>query len=184
MTKELLAKHKGIDHIVLVDDEDFPLLSRHSWYLVSGINNRMYAYAFIYSGNGHRKMLQMTHLIMGQGWCIDHKNNNPLDNRKDNLRVATKQQNNWNTPKMRSRCGKPTSSQYKGVYKTKSERGWRSAIKHDGKCHPLGYFQTEVEAAIAYNEAASRLHGEWAWLNPVPSIIHEGSSVQPTEDTK
>ena len=100
------------------------------------------------------------------GMVVDHINHNTLDNRKSNLRVCTYSQNHINSA---SRGG---TSKYKGVflYKkgTRKER-WR-AMAYCGKPYFLGYFDTEDEAGIAYNNKVKELFGEYAYLNKIEEI--------------
>lgn len=85
---------------------------------------------------------------------IDHIDNDKLNNRIENLRPSTNQQNMWNS---KSRAG---TSKYKGVSKVGNK--WRALlVKGDLKCH-LGYFVHEDDAAMAYNESASVHFGEFA----------------------
>lgn len=91
--------------------------------------------------------------------CLDHINADPRDNRIENLRIASRALNNRNVRKRR--VGK---SKFKGVSRTGKCR-WRATIACDGKQKHLGYYDTENEAALAYNMAAVALHGEFACLN-------------------
>jgi hypothetical protein len=106
----------------------------------------------------------MHRLIMGAepGQEIDHINGNGLDNRKENLRVATRKENQQN------RHITWGNSTYKGVYWEKQKNKWRARIFVSGKCVHLGFFLTEKEAAVAYNQGAIKYFGSFACLN----IIH------------
>jgi hypothetical protein len=95
---------------------------------------------------------------------VDHWNHDGLDNRRENLRVCTKAQNNHNCRKHRWHNGEYTSSKYKGVCWNKTEKKWMAYIHRK----TLGYFRTEEEAALAYNAAATRDFGEFAVLNDIP----------------
>jgi hypothetical protein len=94
-------------------------------------------------------------------FVIDHINYNGLDNRKANLRLATRTQNNRHT----RRINKTGSSKYKGVNWYTREKRWVAKITADGKTFPIGYFKDEIEAARAYDEAAKTYHGDFAALN-------------------
>ena len=89
--------------------------------------------------------------------AVDHKNGDGLDNRKTNLRLATPSQNNMNKLGRRG-----STSKYKGVSLCGGgSKKWRARIKHDS----LGRFENEVEAALAYDEKAQQIFGEFAKLN-------------------
>jgi hypothetical protein len=104
---------------------------------------------------------QLAFLYM-EGWIpllIDHKNNNPLDNRWTNLRVATKSQNAANSgPRSTNTSG------YKGVYFHKQAKKWSSQITCNRKVHSLGLFDTPEEAYAAYSAKATELHGDFVKL--------------------
>lgn len=95
-------------------------------------------------------------MLAPEGYDIDHINGNPLDNRLINLRVATRSQNMANVKK----------AKYKGVYKVASGK-YKAVITINYKQHHLGVFDTAEEAALIYNEAAIKYHGEYANLNEV-----------------
>ena len=96
---------------------------------------------------------------------IDHINGNTFDNRKENLRFCTRNENMWNRSASRSWKKKPPSSKYKGVYKDKSKNRWRAEIYCNCRRYTLGSFISEADAATAYNEAAIKLHKNFAKLN-------------------
>jgi hypothetical protein len=97
---------------------------------------------------------------------VDHVNGNGLDNQRTNLRLASAVQNGGN----RRKTSKPTTSRFKGVTWDKARRHWRAEIKVNGKNHYLGYFDTEEEAASAYDTAATEAFGEYAYRNGGPSF--------------
>lgn len=147
----------------IVDDEDFEELSKHRWYF-----NRRYAIRNIALGGGKHAPFYMQAAIMGkrEGLEIDHRNGDKLDNRRENLRHVTRSQNLQNQRPDR----KGTSSQYKGVCWDKARKKWIVEIRIGGKANNLGRYESEYNAAMAYNEAAARLFGEYARLN----IVEEG----------
>ncbi len=158
--------------IVLVDDEDYPLLSRHAWH-ICGLQKRKYAATILNSKTGGQKNIYMHQLIMGTVNC-DHKSTNQFDNQKDNLREATKQQNGWNRRKQRDSEKMKCTSRYKGVSKYVNARGqiwWNVSIKITAKgVKPAEYvtknrFKTEEEAAIWYDEQIVKLRPGWAVTN-------------------
>ncbi|MEQ3644761.1 MAG: HNH endonuclease [Paracoccus sp. (in: a-proteobacteria)] len=104
----------------------------------------MWALFYGYEPNGH----------------IDHINGDKADNRISNLREATASENRCNVG-LRA----DNTSGYKGVHWFKTRRKWRAEIRLCGKRRGLGYFDTSVEAAMAYDEAARQLHGDFARLN-------------------
>lgn len=90
---------------------------------------------------------------------IDHVNGDPGDNRIDNLRIVSSQQNKWN------RGSRPGSlSRFVGVSRSASGK-WFGQINVNGKFHYLGTFETEEEAARARDAAALQHHGRFARLN-------------------
>lgn len=91
---------------------------------------------------------------------IDHKNRIKDDNRIDNLRMLTGFQNQQNRGK-----NKNNTSGFKGVHKHRNV--WEASIMCDREKHRLGCFKDPKEAALAYNKAAIKLHGEFAVLNEV-----------------
>jgi hypothetical protein len=83
---------------------------------------------------------------------VDHINHNGLDNRRENLRLCTQQQNNLNVRKRSN-----TSSKFKGVYWYKQRQKWAVYCCIDGKGKHLGLFTSELEAAVAYDNFVKTL---------------------------
>ena len=96
------------------------------------------------------------------GFETDHINHNGLDNRKDNLRICTTSQNHYNQI-IRSES---KTSKFKGVSRHKASRKWIAQIGYGRRMIYLGCFDSESEAARAYNQKARELFGEFANLNP------------------
>ncbi len=93
---------------------------------------------------------------------VDHINHDKGNNCVENLRWATNKQNQRNVSKQKN-----TSSIYKGVSWEKKLKKWRAMIQIERTSKHLGLFNDEVEAALAYNEAAKHHFGEYALLNDV-----------------
>ena len=89
-----------------------------------------------------------------------HRNHNGLDDRRANLRICTYTQNAQN-----QLPAKNLSSKYKGVSRFRRDKKWQVSIKNNGKLIFLGHFNNEVEAAKAYDKAAKRIFGEFAFCN-------------------
>jgi hypothetical protein len=92
--------------------------------------------------------------------CIDHKDGDTLNNRWDNLREATFQENSRNTS-----SHKDSSSKYLGVHYEKHTKKWRAAGRAKGKRVCLGRYTSEVDAAKAYDNFARDFYGDFANLN-------------------
>lgn len=143
------------DKYALIDNEDYLELNQWKWsYLNGGYAVRI----------KKEKMIYMHRVIMNppKNMDIDHKNGNKLDNRKSNLRIATRSQNFANKMS-KNRWG------FKGVKKdnNKKERQFMARITCNYKEICLGYYLTPQEAAIAYNNAAVKYFGEFARLNKI-----------------
>jgi len=93
---------------------------------------------------------------------VDHINGDGLDNRRVNIRLATNGQNQWNS---RKRLG--TTSCYKGVHFRKDRARWYARIKYCQRSYHIGTFESERDAAHAYNMKARELFGEFARLNEI-----------------
>jgi hypothetical protein len=143
-----------------VDPEDYIWLSQFRWYC----SKQLYtSYAIRSAGGGKKtRKVPMHRQIMNtpRHLVCDHRNRNGLDNRKQNLRNCTRRENSLNHGALRG-CG----SRYKGVYWNRRVRKWAACIKSEGKKMHLGYFDSQVKAAKAYDRNARELFGEFAHLN-------------------
>jgi hypothetical protein len=151
----------------LVEPLDYYRLKNFNWYL-GGNGKEFYAFKNVKIGPGKTKMVSMHRQIMNfpEGLLVDHRNNNTLDNRRSNLRIATQSQNRQNRRKREN-----TTSRYVGVSFDKQTNKWKVKIKTETKEIYLGRFSSEIEAAKAYDAAALKYHGEFARLN-FPNPAH------------
>lgn len=101
-----------------------------------------------------RLVYEMTYGPIPDGMFIDHINCDPLDNRPENMRLATRSQNKAN-----ERTRSDNQSRFKGVLKNKNR--WVARIGAGGKTF-LGSFKTPEEAHEAYKSAAGKLYKEFA----------------------
>lgn len=157
---EILLKRRNAESLVaLFDDEDFELVSKYVWYPnTNPKGHTSYAQANYVTDDGKRHSARMHVLIMGRPF-IDHINGNGLDNRRQNLRLATAAQNQMNK---RSTTG---NSQFKGVCFDITHGRWKAYITANGKSIGLGMYHDEEDAARAYDAAAIIHHGEFARPN-------------------
>lgn len=151
-------------YVAIVDDEDYELVSKYKWCLSGGKYKR--AVTSIKS-NGKNILVYMHRLIMNppEGYVVDHINGDGLDNRRNNLRIATHRQNIINS---KARIG---TSKFKGVFWDKSSNSWRARIRNSYKWIDLGHYDNEIEAAIAYDKRAYELWGEYARTNFPPEVF-------------
>ncbi len=146
---------------VIVDDRDFEWLNKHKW-SVGKYGNRFYAVRSKMKSKGvfrtefmHRLITAATPLRQ-----VDHINHIGLDNRRCNLRLCTMEQNRHNAVPHKSAISK-----HKGVVFHRPSRKWVARIYHRGIRTHLGCFESEKGAAIAYNKAAKKCFGKFAYVN-------------------
>jgi hypothetical protein len=143
------------DKQTMVNDEDFEHLSKYKWYF----KRQGYAVRNTeYIRGQARGCVWMHREIMNTppGFETDHINGNKLDNRRSNLRIVTKSQNQWNRKKQSG------SSKYKGVYWNKANRRWHVQLQMNKKKIWLGYYETETEARKAYEAGVGKFFGRYA----------------------
>lgn len=139
----------------IIDSEDIDKIKGHKW----GLTSKGYVVTRI-----KRKTTGIQHIIMdmkpNRKKPIDHEDRNKLNNRKTNFRLCTHKENAWNAEKSRN-----NTSGYKGV--SKNGNGWQARIGINQERIPLGTFRNKIEAATAYNKAALKYHGEFAYQNKI-----------------
>jgi hypothetical protein len=147
----------------LINTSDFREVIKHAWSCrISGANHtQLYAEANIKVDGWWRRVALHRFLMKPpDGTFVDHINGNGLDCRRDNMRTTKQSGNQWNT-----RSHRDSISTFKGVSQHSKTKRWVAQITAFRKHHHLGCYATEEEAARAYDVAAKRLHGEFAYLN-------------------
>ncbi len=150
----------------LVSDNDYPTLNALKWfYTPSGYAAHSFWIPALKRCNCillHRYILGLTDPKIE----CDHIDLNPLNNQRENLRIVTRAQNNYN----RIAYNKPNTaikSNYKGLHWYTRTNKWQVHITFNNKKIHIGYFTNEIDAALAYNAKALALFGEFARLNEV-----------------
>lgn len=137
---------------ILIDEEDWDRVKKYDWY----INKNK----IISTSPGRGKSIALHRFILGVTDAktqVDHINHDRLDNRKENLRICNSSQNMGNNKPQKGRT-------YKGAYLL-NNKYWIAQITFNYKIIYLGIFNTEIEAAKAYDIAAKEYFGEFARLN-------------------
>ena len=164
-------------YFAIVDDEDFAILSTNKW-CVSVVSRGKHALIYAVRRPKASTKLTLMHRVITnapEGMETDHADGNGLNNIRKNLRVCTRTQNSQNSVPQH---GLNRTSHYIGVCLTFPHRerhrrsgslrtAWRAQLISNGRIVFCKEFRTEIEAARAYNQAAKKHHGEFAWLNQV-----------------
>lgn len=162
--KQIKLNKSVSNHLfAIVDDDMFDELSKHNWSF--GIGG--YAYRKGRTADKKQFTILMHRQIMNppRGKVVDHINHVGTDNRRENLRICLHKENIANQlPQNRIMV-----SRFKGVHLDKRDGVYQAEIKKNGKRTYLGRYKKETDAALAYNNAAVKLFGEFALLNKIES---------------
>lgn len=156
-----LIKSKHGIFEVIVDNEDTEAALSRKW-SITKTNNYIRVEARI-----NKKCVRFHRYLLGvtdKNIEIDHINRNPLDNRRSNLRIASREQNMRNVT-FKSR---PNKTGYIDVYK--SNQKYCACISINDKTFHIGRYETPEQAAIARDQFAYKTSGEFAILN-FPDLI-------------
>ena len=156
-----ITRRNGDVYTVLVDADDLErVITAGPWCVLASKRSKTeYVQRRVYA-NGKRTTQYIHRFLLDAGGLhVDHVNGNGLDNRLENLRVATPSQNQRNIGRRAD-----NASGYKGVSWRAGCAKWRAYITIDGRQHHLGYYSTPELAHAAYGTAATELHGEFRRL--------------------
>ena len=154
----------------IVDDEDYNRVNQYKWHVIYkrfALNKHITFFATRTTKEHYNLSMHRFILNIPKGINVNHINHITLDNRKSNLRVCTQQQSMFNQ-KLQVDC----SSRFKGVCWEKRRGKWKAQIQKNKKSIFIGRFLTEEEAALAYNNKASELFGNFAFLNDVKGELN------------
>ena len=142
-------------YVAFISPEDVALLKGRNW--TARVYNKNTVYAFRTDKSYGSTHTWLHHVVAGKKQ--DHVNRNGLDNRRSNLRPATKSQN------MANAISRGGSSRFKGVLWDKARGKWKAQGKVNYKGICIGRFDLEEDAARAYDAWAIKAFGEFARLN-------------------
>ncbi|MHB8674642.1 MAG: HNH endonuclease [Candidatus Limnocylindrales bacterium] len=145
---------KGYETIIDDEDEWVTKIKCHA-------SDNGHGIIYARTSNKYSRFLHRAIIKAPRGKQVDHINGNTLDNRRENLRIVTNQQNQFNKKMYRD-----NKTGFKGVWP--QGKRFYGQIRLNGKKTILGSFETPLDAARAYNEAALKYFGEYARLNILP----------------
>ena len=151
---ELFNKKKEKTGETIIDEDIYYDIIKYNWY----INN----HGYVFGRCENKKLISLHRYIMDYSGdnFVDHINNDPLDNRKCNLRIITPQQNSQNKT-----LNKNGTSKSIGVYFSKKSNQWYASITLKTIKKHLGTFENEIDAAKARDLATKEFYGEFGNLN-------------------
>jgi len=158
---------------VLIDERDRSLVEGWPWVVRrsgskgkgrTGPASQPYVVRWVRNAEGCRRVLRLHRVVLGvvdPALIVDHVNGDTLDNRRGNLRVVSAEGSRANAGNIGGR------SAFRGVSWSGERQLWRARLRYRGESVSLGYFESEVAAAAAWNVAALERWGELARLNVV-----------------
>ena len=163
---DLTSKEYGIGYtkngsIFLFDKEDYPIISKYMWTVGLGGYIRGHLRDCSAANKSNQKYVLMHRLVMGitdPNVLIDHIYHNVADNRKSQLRVATRDENRYNM-----QLSKSNTSGRTGVYYNKNRHKWIAQLSINGSKIHLGSFDTPEEAANARLQGEKKYFGNFRY---------------------
>lgn len=156
-------------YVALIDEADLPIINKYKWHASERKNSAIAQTSWRDKITGIKGHLLMHRFLLNAqtGQSVDHINGNTLDNRRENIRIATAQENSWNS-KARGVSG------FKGVRPV--GRMWLASIAPNDIEINLGQYDTPETAAGVYDLVAKIVYGEFARLNNIscdPALLEE-----------
>lgn len=151
-----------------ISSEDFESVSQHSWRTITTGSGRMKVVTTISTPKGSRQVTLGAFIMRPpKGKQVYARRFiDGFDYRRNNLIVCTMKERQRILPKSRNHG----TSSYKGVSYFKKTKKWRAGIRVNGQSIHLGFFDREVSAAEAYNQAAKEHFGVDAYQNQIKKI--------------
>jgi len=158
---KLIPLTKGYE--AMVDDEDYDRVMEYKWQALTRSNGEVNCASRSYQERPSMKIRrEALHVfimgILGDGFTIDHKDKNPLNCQRNNMRWASKSQQNANRRSVMTHG-------YRGIYPVSESYKWEPRIWYQRKLYRNGSYYTKEEAAKAYDELAKKIYGDFAELN-------------------
>lgn len=168
--------------VCLIDESDFHLVMRYSWRYSPNTKRAEFGYAVTTAriDGRYRRTVTMHRLLLSppKDKQVDHINGDRLDNRRANLRLASRSQNMFNARKSSA----ASTSVYKGVFWNSQKERWHAATYENGRVIHLGFFEDESLAALASDAYALKRCAEFARTNfprPVVELSARGFLTDP-----
>ena len=169
--------HLRDNYYAVIDDEDYQRMVEYfenkkadpaRWSLTYSMDTKVNYYAVKRIGGRQGKLWSLHRFIFHLRGIdltdieVDHRDGDGLNNQFSNLRIVTSSQN-----KTSRGVRSDSKSGYKGVEFQRQNNNWCAYICYGGKKRHLGVYLTAEKAALAYNGAAIKQWGEYAWTNRV-----------------
>jgi len=153
--------------VTVVDATDYEWLTQWKWFAIRNTGGAYYAQRNIKIDGKWGSVIQMQRQILGlesgDRRKADHADRDTLNNRRENLRIATHAQNRANSKTS-------AASGLKGAYYRKDRGRWQGQIRVDKKCISLGFYDSPELAHEAYRVASLEHFGEFSRVGAIDGL--------------
>lgn len=152
----IIIKSKNKKYIIKIDPEDIGTLKDKNIWLAFRDNKPM---SVRVADRGDKKGTILSRYLLNppKNMVVDHINRNPLDNRRENMRICTQMENTRNKTKQSNNTSGIPSVEWQ-----KDANMWRVRVKYLGNKIHIGYFKNKLEAGYVRDQVIMQLHGEYA----------------------